>query len=282
MSPKRHERFELNQHHKLILIAIGWYYNGVTYKIGDEKYKLGLNAPPEIKKIIKLIHSYHFDEPFDWDTYQSPLMELRMQEYLQKAQIAHKYINWAPRRKARRIMDDKLSVNSPAAKGVPKYYDFDGGLVGDLNESLRHRWGVEVGARVLVQMNPEEYWIYPGAGAAQRFDMKWILNGQLFAEEVLTDHHAKRAYRKKYLQAADSECGVRYLFQSGDLAKRVLNDWHQSDDVPCELKNFPVSDSHAFCHVENYVRDSVHSSQYYTPGIVGVDTIHRHYDNHIN
>lgn len=282
MPSNLHGDLELNQHHKVVLEGIGWYYNGSRFTWNGKTYRLGLAPPPQKKPLIRGGHAIRRDEPFDWNVYKKAVEDLYTYGYFQHCQIAHKYINWAPKQKARQIMEDELSPDTPAARAMPKYYDYNGGLVGDLNESLRHRWGVEVGAIVIVKLDPEDYWIYPGSGAAQRFDIKWILNGQLFAEEMLTDHHAKQAYGKKYLQAADSEAGVRFLFQSGDLAKAVLNYWHESDDIPCELKNFPLSDSHAFKHARQYVYDSVHSPKYDTRGLVGVDTVHRQYEEHIN
>jgi len=264
-----------------VLRAIGWFYNGVGITWNDTTYRLGKTIPPNIDELVKTrLISVKGLDPEAWkDTHRSAYKTLAQDGWLRPAMLFRKRIKWAPSRAARQFLDEDLGVDDPWAKYVPDAYDYTDGLVGDLNEGLKHRCGVELIRQALPERRFSGFKLYPGDGSEPQLDVYAVRHGTAWGIEVLGDHNNRDAYRRKYQQAAETNRCIYYLFQNRKLANECLNLWTKADDVQCDIVNYPLNpEQRSMQDAHEYVRRSVESADRPTPGINQINTILRLYD----
>ncbi|MFC6875269.1 hypothetical protein [Halobellus marinus] len=271
----------LSEPQRTVLRAIGWWYNGVQVSWNNTAYRLGETIPLDIENLVRIrlgnVEGLELDA---WeDTYRPAYEWLYTDGWLQPVMLFRKRINWAPSRAARQFLDDDLSVDDPWAKYVPDAYDYSGGLVGDLNEGMKHRCGVELVRSAFPAKRFSGFEMYPGDGSEPQLDIHAVRQGTAWGIEILCDHNNRDAYRRKYQQAAQTNRCIYYVFQNRRLANECLNLWTEADDVQCDIVNYPLNpEQRSMQDAYEYVRRSVESADRPTPGIHQINTILRLYD----
>ncbi len=192
------------------------------------------------------------DRPPKWsDEHAFAVGALREQGLVHAERVLGTKVEWALTPKGRRLLDGVAGVD----------------LVGDFNESLRHRTGVAVVARWLRchrdDTRAEETVEYPGEPGSQRLDVRsWTDHDNCsLGFEVLTDHNDVDLYRRKleHCSNPDSPRRVALVFPSRRVANSVLNTVHCSEKTDVSIPNFPVDDPSqwSFRKVHRYIAEGL-------------------------
>ncbi|WP_435186723.1 hypothetical protein [Halobellus sp. EA9] len=261
----------------IILEVIGWWYNAVPIQLPDgSRTKIGETQPPEI---FSLLRAYKGIDQEEWESTYKPAYErLVTENWLKSTCLYKRQISWAPGRDARKFLDEHLAQDDNWAGYVPDYYNYTGGLVGDLNESLTHRFGVELTRNALEVWGYTSIEMYPGDGSQRRCDIHAVKDGVGWAAEILCWHRDYEAYLDKYRHTSQSGRNIFYVFQNRKLANQCINWWVEHDEIELDVKNYPLNpNQRAMENARTYLRKSVKGAEFETPGISDMETITRLY-----
>lgn len=265
---------ELNESSKKILDVIGWWYNAVPLEWEGETYQVGRTIPPDIEYLVR---GWYDVSAREWEkTYKYLYKNLATQNWLHRETIFRKQIGWAPGRDARKFLDDWIPKERGLFYKVPDHTHFAGGLVGDFNESLLHRAGVELAYHAFANVwGYKRVYTYPNAGSRKEWDLYAEHPDQNFLVEVLTWHHDYDAYVQKYAHAAAVDESVLFIFQDRELANKCLNWWIAEDRYDFELVNFPLKnpEQRAMSATKEYFKRTVKREDLPQPAFNDIRTI---------
>lgn len=294
MSHRRHKYVHRSEPHDLsdvqeqILVAIGLWYDGVTFIRPGDGAELNIreNRPPNIDVLVRALQGISGDE---WEqTYAPEFSDLAFDGWVKQEYFLRTRVPWAPTRKAREFLDDRLAGETEYDEHIPSRWDTsEHGLVGDMNETLRHRTGVAItytGHRRHNQVPEESVIMYPGDGGRRRGDLHFTFDGVPWLAEVLTFHNDYEAYKKKYEFAVESDRNVLYVGQSREAVNLLLNRWHNADDLEADFVNFPIEnhEQRALKHTRDYINRSRESDDHAAPGVDDITTMTWIWDNFVS
>lgn len=275
-----------------ILWAITRWYNGACFNRDNKIDHIGWSRPPTLQTLLGCS-----DE--QWQQQYAPTFEemrnpghlhslgrnllaaLRNEETTPQAWFDDRYIlrrkvKWDPTRKARIVMD-ALFENLIDTQQLPHHHiEGDIGLIGDWNETLLHRTGVEIVAAIWRQKGWQVH-MYPGQPGQARPDIiARTLDNTTWAAEVLTAHHEPAMARDKFTTfAMEPDRNHLWLFETRRAGFRTLNKLHEHDTIECRIVNAPFEppDNWSMQVGNDYIRKSRDDSEYACLGIDSIDTI---------
>jgi hypothetical protein len=270
----------------VLLLTVGLYYNNYTFEDEDGgQFRLDSHKPPSLHQLLTTfldVTTEEFHQQFE-----PAAQRLRERGYFTTRTYLRSHVDYYPTATARDWMNDFFAGYNEYSTEFPEYVDTtDHGLVGDMNESLLHRTGVEHAKRYFatqpgIVLTHDD--VYPGDGGRRRADLHYYDEDadEEWLVEVLTEHHDYEAYRKKYAFTADSDRNALYVMQNRKLANRLLSDWTRSDDLQCDIKNFPLDKpaQRAMTHTRDYLERTNEEWPKAAPGVDDVLTFTNVYDN---
>lgn len=231
------------------------------------------DLPESARRLLRTILDWYNGEPVDgkhiatdrppkWSNdHQFAVTALQEQGLVHAERVFGTEVEWALTPRGRQLLDGVAGVD----------------LVGDFNESLRHRTGVAVVARWLRHhrddARAEKTVAYPGAAGDRRVDVRsWTDHDNCsLGFEVLTDHNDVDLYQRKleHLGDPDAPRRVTFVFPSRRVANSVLNTIHASEKTEVSIPNFPVENPSqwSFQKIHRYIAEGLgrHGEHYTDP-----------------
>lgn len=267
---------KLTEEHKDVLIAIGLVYNGGLFRFSDKQYQLGVTNLPSLEIILQAV----LDDEVDKNTRQQAGQDLLNSAWTRSERILHKTIPWAPTQAARDFIDDNYA--GIYDQYLPSHLSTTPGhgLVGDPDETLTHRNGVEVGGRSLLNDNhfSKVKWYPTEHGQAGPDLLAYhIVDDEWWYVEVLTQYASTEHYENKIKQMVDQDRSVYLIADNRTTLNKCLNEGVKADDVSLDIKNFPLDNpgDRAVTKVSEYLTKSRMELGYDPGPIHRVDTINR-------
>lgn len=266
----------LTDEHKDVLVAIGFVYNGGLFIIDDNQYQLGVTNLPSLETtLLGVIANEDYKR-----THRQAGEDLLNSAWTRSERILHKTIPWAPTQTARDFIDDYYVGSYD--QYLPSHLSTTPGhgLVGDPDETLTHRNGVEVGARSLLNDNhfSKVKWYPTEHGQAGPDLLAYhIGDDEWWYVEVLTQYASEEHYENKIKQIVDQDRPVYLIGDNRTTVNKCLNKGVKADDVFLDIKNFPLDNpgDRAVENVEKYLTQSRMKLGYDPGPIQRVDTINR-------
>ena len=272
-----------------ILYAAGRYYNGTPFYRDGQNHRLGQTQLPDIQTLL--------DAPDDrWsETYADALDDLVDTGLLRGSDdpeyIRGRPVKWTPTRSGRGAIGD-LFFDEFSERYPDRVFHYHSGLVGDWDESLTHREGVEIAysfqskaAEAKLQDDNSEVTPplvrYPGehGGGHARPDIHSLVPegeaGWDFAVEVITDHNDRESLVSKYQWFTQRYDNVWWVFDKRKTAVRSLSYLHTSSETDVRLVNAPYSnpENYSLGKISSYLRRSHENDDYSCPGVANIETI---------
>jgi hypothetical protein len=160
-------------------------------------------------------------------------------------------------------------------------FNSEKGLVGDWQELLPHRTGVE---QVLTWITQRgfDFEVYPGEPGQGRGDacvfgkMDGEEQPQKFRVEVLSAHHDHAMWARKYnMFAQDDSIYALWIFENREEASKAVNYITENPATNCSIANAPLRNNgqYALKTINKYIEDSKSDSQYTCDGIDQIQTL---------
>ena len=239
-----------------VLWAITCWYNGIPITNDGRTYHLGRDPPPKLQTLIGCSDA-------EWEhSYRPVLRDFQRKELVTERTIFRRKIRWEPKRKLRRILGELFSDHIEG-RGLHDSINEGTKLIGDWNETIPHRTGVEH-VRTIQRARGCHVRCYPGKQNEVRPDVLWYA-GPIYptgletkgtynkgAAEVISPHHDRGMLIRKYEAfAADDSKEYLWVFATRKHAARVLNYLHISNETACSIVNAP------FHNPENYAIETL-------------------------
>lgn len=276
---------DLIQTHKnrelLLSYAIALWYNGVPFLIDGTVNHIGSSPPPKLRTLIGCSKKR-------WDKeYEPVLKRFQDNESVKEETILRRKVRWSPQQKYRRTLGEVFGqvMNNHGLQGS---INESVGLVGDWNESLRHRMGVErlktinIWAEHTVRpypdvtnkVAPDIYWSSVESVDAVGTSVK--TNWDRWGGEVVTNHNNHKMLSRKYKSFA-SKPDQRYIWVFDDRhhAAASLNSLHHDEQVDCSLINalYTRPWNYSIKTLNEYIARSQNDPEYECSGIDKVTTL---------
>lgn len=267
--------------HLLLTYAIALWYNGVPFVNDGDIYHIGCSPPPKLRTLIGCSEKH-------WKNIFEPTLE-RLQEkgQLKEQTILRRNVRWVPDLDFRKTIGEifhpymtDLVLHGPINDDV--------GLVGDWNESLAHRMGVER-LRAIQERRGCHTEVYPTVGNKTTPDIYWYedptyygpldkprVHYKKFGGEMLTDHNNNQMPKEKYRAfASDPETDYVWVFEDRRHAAKTLTLLDKAGDLDCTLVNAPYNnpENYSLKTLNEYVTRSQNAPKYSCYGIDRVTTL---------
>jgi len=262
------------------LYAIGLYYNGTQFYRDHEVICIGLQKPPSLQTLLDV-------DDERWESEYEPAVDALVEQGLLRGHDDAEYlqrrpVNWAPTRNGRGVIGD-LFGEVFADRYPERIFHYHSGLVGDWDETLTHRFAVEVSrafhgvesiyATASSDEDPTYLTRYPGENGQVRPDLDHPDNS--FAVEVITDHNDRESIASKYARFAGQYDRIWWVFDTRETAARSLSYLHEHEDVGAELARAPYDnpDNYSLKRLREYLFRSHDQEDLSCPGVSNVETI---------
>jgi len=265
----------------ILAYAIALWYNGVPFVNDGKIYHIGSSPPPKLRTLIGCSES-------QWRSTFEPILDMMQKKgQLKEQTILRRKVKWVPDIDFRKTIGEifssymtDLALIGPVNENV--------GLVGDWNESLIHRMGVErlraiqerrgchtdIYPDVKNETTPDIYWFEGPYFRGPRKNIQTYYNK--WAGEVLTDHNNVDVPKQKY-QAFSSDPNINYVwvFEDRRHAAMILNILQWSDNIDCSLVNgdYNKPRNYSIKKLNEYVARSKSNPEYNCGGIDRVTTL---------
>lgn len=262
-----------------LLYAIGEWYNGAEFHRDGQLLSIATSQPPNLQTLIGCgdnFWEYRYADAFD------ELVSLGWVRGSEDPEwILRKPVKWAPTQHGRAAIGDFFHEEF-----VEKYEHIihnGSGLVGDGDETLTHRTGVELChfagghesyATGYFENHPwERVEMYPGAHGHARPDVASVDNWSSW--EVITGHNDLAGIAEKLMRIRDQYEYVRWLFDTRETAFRVLSFFHKSDITDIRIVNAPYDnlENHSLQMGRDYLKRSRADDAYCVNGIDKLETL---------
>jgi hypothetical protein len=265
----------------LLSYAIALWYNGVPFLINDTLNHIGCSPPPKLRTLIGCSKKR-------WDKEYEPVLK-RFQKVgnIKEETILRRKVRWSPQKKYRRTLGEAFG-QVMIDHGLQSSINESVGLVGDWNESLRHRMGVErlqtIHMRadhsvtpypdVTNKVAPDIYWRsvdsveVVGTSVETKFDT--------WGGEVITNHNNYKMLARKYKSfASNPDCKYIWVFDDRHHAANALNQLDYGEKQGCSLIHAPYSRpwNYSIKTLNEYITRSQNNPDYECAGIDQVTTL---------
>lgn len=268
--------------HKLIYAyAIALWYNGVPFANNGKIYHIGCSRPPKLQTLIGCTDK-------EWKEIFLPIQEEFLDAgFVKERNLIRRKVKWSPSLDFRKTLGE---IFGPLTFDLVLHDSINEsvGLVGDWNESLTHRMGVER-LRAIHERRGCHTDIYPTIGNETTPDIYWY-EGPYFKEppldkqtyytkwggEVLTDHNNAKMPVNKY-QAFSSDTETRYVwvFENRAHAAHILSALDYREGADCSLINTPYyrGENYSIKTLNEYIERSRLDPEYSCEGIYRIETL---------
>lgn len=262
-----------------LLYAIGEWYNGAEFYRDGRLLSIATSQPPKLQTLIGC------DDDLWEQRYADAFQELESLGWICGSDdpewILRKPVKWAPTRQGRAAIGDFFREEF-----VEKYEQiihYGSGLVGDWDETLTHRTGVELcyfagGHPAYATGEYKEHpWegilMYPGNHGHARPDVASVDNWTSW--EVITGHNDLAGIAEKLMRIRDQYEYVRWLFDTRETAFRVLSFFHKSDITDIQIVNAPYAnpENYSLQVGRDYLKRSREDDGYRVYGIDQLETL---------
>lgn len=262
-----------------VMYGVGMWYNGIRFLEDEYGRDVGMadHHPPDLAEYI----ADALSEPIE--SFNEAIESLRDDGLLKTEYICRRKVDWAPTRAGRQYINEVYAGEFRDLMHWNVDEDASGALIGDWNESLYHRTGVETAAVHFTRFDwVDTVHLYPGEPGQERADLlvKTVDEIDLgdWDVEVLTSHNNYDDYMLKYEFLAQRENNALLLFDSRKRCFEMLN-WIQDPDVEnnADLVNgtFRNPQNWSIDKGNEYIYRSHSNPEYCCPGVDMVDTITR-------
>lgn len=259
----------------LVAYAIALWYNGATFVNDDKKYHIGCSPPPKLRTLLGVTET-------TWRSEFEPVLQLFQNNgVLKEETILRRKVSWVPTQKFRETMGE-IFTDYIAEVASHSSFNSDVGLVGDWNESLIHRMGVER-LEAVHERRGRHTEKYPTVGNEVTPDIYWwepagfenVPKYQKWGGEVLTDHNNSDLPRRKYQAFASSDTKFIWVFEDRAHAALTLTHLDSAANLDCSLKNTPYlkPGNYSIKVLNKYIQDSKDDPNYSCSAIQKVTTL---------
>lgn len=222
---------DLSRAARTVLEYVGAWYNGLRITTRDGKARMAYDHPPSFHDLVA---SANIQEA----ALDQGLETLRKRGYLKTESICRSTIDWVPTDRGRKYILQEFEYDT-------LWRDEPVSLLGDWNEGLYHRTGVETTLCKGLELPFVDWAVaYPGERGQQRGDGVLKTEHGTWRVEVISFHHDRPDYYRKYEVYAQDDIPTLWVFDSSALCFRILN-WIQHDsnvDEPARLVNGTFDD----------------------------------------
>lgn len=267
----------------LILWAVTLWYNGIGIQHESDFYHIGTSKPPSLQSLLGCSDK-------EWETDYKPAFEYHMRHggFTEKT-ILRRKVSWAPTRAFLNLSSDLFADYLEQIVVPNSAFSPNKGHIGDPLESLPHRTATEQAVSWLEAAGcPWE--LYPGQPGHPRADIHGMPmypihhDTKMDAEiEVISDHHNKEMYAKKYAMFTERSGNSTWIFENREAAGKVINqlseghiqNYLDNRSPPCNIDNAHVQnpENYAIKTLNRYLKQSREKPQYTCPGMDYIQTI---------